>query len=193
MIDQLALRWALTALFAVTAALFAITAIRERRAARERAAVNALHAVASAAMILMSWPVGMSISPVLYLLVFTGAALYLAYLGLFGDRLAHPVYHCAMMAAMAVMGLLMAPNTATPAMTGGAHMSHMAMAMPMAGPAPAMHHAPTWLTATTGALAAGFGIAVLWWFYLLVRGPQRPHADLLMALGMSVAFAAMAA
>lgn len=184
MIDHLVLRWALTVLFAVTAVLFAAAA------RRERPAVNALHTVASAAMILMIWPAGMSISPLIYLLVFTGAALYLAYLALFGDRLAHPVYHCAMMAAMAVMGLLMAPNTAMPAMSGGSHM-HMSH-LPMAMPAHATAHSPLWLTATTTALAAGFGIAALWWFYLLVRGPQRPYADLLMALGMSAAFAAMA-
>jgi hypothetical protein len=186
-IDQPALRWALTALFAVTAALFAAAVGGERKA------VNALHAVASAAMILMIWPVGMHISPLLYILVFTCAALYFAYLALFGNRLAHPVYHPAMMAAMAAMGLLMAPNMATPAMADtGSHMSHMAM--PMASPAaPAMSHTVPWLTATTGTMAAGFGIATLWWFYLLVRGPQRPSADLLMALGMSVAFAAMAA
>ena len=184
MISQLALRWALTALFVVTAALFA-AAVR-----RERPVVNALHALASAAMILMIWPAGMSISPLVYLLVFTGAALYFAYLALFGDRLAHPVYHCAMMAAMAVMGLLMAPNTAMPAMSGGSHM-HMSH-LPMAMPTPAAAPSPLWLTATTIVLAAGFAIAALWWFYLLVRGPQRPYADLLMALGMSAAFAAMA-
>ena len=185
-IDQLALRWALTALFVVTAALFAAAA------RRERTAVNALHAVASAAMILMIWPVGMRISPVLYILVFTGAAMYFAYLALFGSPLTHPVYHVAMMAAMAVMGLLMAPNTGTPAMAGmpgGSHMAHMPMAAPAGH---AISRTPLWLTATTGVLAAGFAIATLWWFYLLVRGPQRPYADLLMALGMSAAFAAMA-
>ena len=52
---------------------------------------------------------------------------------------------------------------------------------------------PGWFIATCVVLAVGFGVATLWWFYLLVKGPQRPFADVLMALGMSVSFAAMAA
>ena len=51
---------------------------------------------------------------------------------------------------------------------------------------------PGWFTAVCVALAVGFCAAALWWFYLLVRGPKRPYADLLMALGMSAAFAVMA-
>ena len=150
--------------------------------------VGVLHAVASVGMIAMLWPAGMQVSPLVYVLVFTAAALYLAYLALFGFELPHPVYHCAMMAAMALMGLLMAPNAGVPVATAqasghhSAHLGHGAIAVTP----------PSWFTAVCVALAIGFCAAALWWFYLLVRGPKRPYADLLMALGMSATFAVMA-
>ncbi len=184
MIADSALRWALIAVFAVAALLFAGAG---RRAPRQRG-VGAMHALASVAMIAMLWPIGMRVSPLLYVLVFTAGALYVAYLALFGFELPHPVYHCAMMAAMALMGLLMAPNAGQPVATAqasghhSAHLGHGAVAVTP----------PAWLTVVCTVFAAGFCVAALWWFYLLVRGPKRPYADLLMALGMSAAFAVMA-
>ena len=184
MIADSALRWALTAVFAVAALLFVGAG---RRVPGQRG-VGVLHAVASVGMIAMLWPAGMQVSPLLYVLVFTAAALYLAYLALFGFELPHPVYHCAMMAAMALMGLLMAPNAGVPVATAqasvhhGTHLGHGAVAVTP----------PGWFTAVCVALAIGFCAAALWWFYLLVRGPKRPYADLLMALGMSATFAVMA-
>ena len=184
MIADSALRWALTAVFTVAALLFAGAG---RRVPGQRG-VGALHALASAAMIAMLWPAGMRVSPLLYVLVFTAGALYFAYLALFGFELPHPVYHCAMMAAMALMGLLMAPNAGVPvaiAQASGHHSAHLGHGAVPVTP-------PTWFTAVCVGLAIGFCAAALWWFYLLVRGPKRPYADLLMALGMSAAFAAMA-
>jgi len=186
-IDQSALRWALTAVFAVSAALFLARGF-------ERREVRGLHALASVAMIAMLWPFGMTISPVLYVLVFTACALYLAFLALYGPGLPHPVYHCVMMGAMAAMGLLMVPNAALPTAgaqaaaqsASGAHHGHIAHGA-------AVHlQTPSWYTAVCVVLAAGFAAATLWWFYLLVRGPQRPFGDVLMALGMSACFASMA-
>ncbi|MDR3661071.1 MAG: DUF5134 domain-containing protein [Mycobacterium sp.] len=193
MIDDPALRWALTAVFALSAALFAGVRLR---AAQQRRGVWALHALAAVAMVAMLWPVGMRISPLVYVLIFTACALYFAYLAVFESDLPHPVYHCTMMAAMAAMGLLMAPNAAMPVATADApagssaphpaHMNHAAMAQ-------TMHmQNPQWFVVVCTVLAAGFGAAGLWWFYLLVRGPGRPYADLLMAVGMSTAFAVMA-
>lgn len=184
MIADSALRWALTAVFTVAAPLFVGAG---RRVPGQRG-VGVLHALASVGMIAMLWPAGMRVSPLLYVLVFTAGALYFAYLALFGFELPHPVYHCAMMAAMALMGLLMAPNAGVPVATAqasghhSAHLGHGAVAVTP----------PTWFTAVCVGLAIGFCAAALWWFYLLVRGPKRPYADLLMALGMSAAFAAMA-
>lgn len=140
MIADSALRWALTAVFAVAALLFAGAG---RRAPGQRG-VGVLHAVASVGMIAMLWPAGMQVSPLLYVLVFTAGALYFAYLALFGFGLPHPVYHCTMMAAMALMGLLMAPNTGVPVAAAGsgaqasghhsAHLGHGAIAVtPPAG------------------------------------------------------------
>jgi Domain of unknown function (DUF5134) len=183
-IADIALRWALTAVFAVAALLFVGAG---RRAPGQRG-VGVLHAVASVGMIAMLWPAGMHLSPLVYVLVFTAGALYFAYLALFGLGLPHPVYHCAMMAAMALMSLLMAPNAGLPVATAqasghhSAHLSHGAVAVTP----------PDWFTVVCAVLAVGFCAAALWWFYLLVRGPKRPYADLLMALGMSAAFAVMA-
>lgn len=188
MIADSALRWALTAVFAVAALLFVGAG---RRVPGQRG-VGVLHALASAGMIAMLWPAGMRVSPLVYVLVFTAGALYFAYLALFGFELPHPVYHCTMMAAMALMGLLMAPNAGIPVAVAGsgaqasghhsAHLGHGAIAVTP----------PAWFTVVCAVLAAGFCVAALWWFYLLVRGPKRPYADLLMALGMSAAFAVMA-
>ncbi|BBX87319.1 DUF5134 domain-containing protein [Mycolicibacterium aubagnense] len=184
MIADSALRWALTAVFAVAALLFVGAG---RRVPGQRG-VGVLHALASVGMIAMLWPAGMRVSPLLYVLVFTAGALYFAYLALFGFGLPHPVYHCTMMAAMALMSLLMAPNAGVPVATAqasghhSAHLGHGAVAVTP----------PSWFTAVCVVLAIGFCAAVLWWFYLLVRGPKRPYADLLMALGMSAAFAVMA-
>lgn len=184
MIADSALRWALTAVFAVAALLFAGAG---RRVPGQRG-VGVLHALASVGMIAMLWPAGMRVSPLLYVLAFTAGALYFAYLALFGFGLPHPVYHCTMMAAMALMGLLMAPNAGVPVATAqasghhSAHLGHGAVAVTP----------PGWFTAVCVVLAIGFCAAALWWFYLLVRGPKRPYADLLMALGMSAAFAVMA-
>lgn len=184
MIADSALRWALTAVFAVAALLCAGAG---RRVPGQRG-VAVLHALASVGMIAMLWPAGMQVSPLLYVLVFTAGALYFAYLALFGFELPHPVYHCTMMAAMALMGLLMAPNAGVPvatAQTSGHHSAHLSHGAIAVTP-------PGWFTVVCIVLAIGFCAAALWWFYLLVRGPKRPYADLLMALGMSVAFAVMA-
>ena len=188
MIADSALRWALTAVFAVAALLFAGAG---RRAPQQRG-VGAMHALASVGMIAMLWPAGMRVSPLLYVLVFTAGALYFAYLALFGFELPHRVYHCAMMAAMALMGLLMAPNAGLPvavasaeAQASGPHSAHLGHGAVAVTP-------PVWLVVVCAALAVAFCIAALWWFYLLVRGPKRPYADLLMALGMSATFAVMA-
>ncbi|OKH78733.1 hypothetical protein EB75_27000 [Mycobacterium sp. ST-F2] len=184
MIADSALRWALTAVFAVAALLF----VGAGRGIGQQRGIGALHALASVAMIAMLWPAGMRVSPLVYVLVFTAVALYFAYLALFGFELPHPVYHCAMMAAMALMGLLMGPNAGLPVATAqasghhSAHLGHGAVAVTP----------PTWLVVVCTVLAAAFCLAALWWFYLLVRGPKRPYADLLMALGMSAAFAVMA-
>ncbi|MEZ0053883.1 hypothetical protein ABIA30_004920 [Mycobacterium sp. MAA66] len=187
MIYQSVLRWALTVVFAAAAVLFVGTGYRTGRRS-----VWTLHALASVAMIAMAWPVGMQISPVLYALVFTACALYFAWLSLYDSGLPHPVYHVTMMAAMAAMGLLMAPNTAIPA-AGAQAVGHHSHATHAASGTAAHLTNPGWLTAVCVALAAGFGAATLWWFYLLARGPARPYGDVLMALGMSVSFAAMAA
>src|SRR5208283_2857407 len=142
----------------------------------------------AAAMIAMGWPAGMSVPTPVYVLVFTAAALYFVYLGLFGPPVAHALYHSVMMAAMVAMAVVM-PYAAMPAMPSAAAMgSGHDMAMAGAGVSRAFASAasPVWVTVLCGLAAA------LWSLVVLIRGPHRPFANLLMSLGMGVAFAAMA-
>ena len=50
---------------------------------------------------------------------------------------------------------------------------------------------PTWVILTCGAAAVFFVGAALRSFYVVVRGPRRPVANVLMTVGMGVSFAAL--
>ena len=192
MITNLVLRWALTVLFALCIALYAREALATR--AWQQKLAWSLHVLMAAAMIAMGWPAGMSVPTPVYVLVFTAAALYFVYLGLFGPPVAHALYHSVMMAAMVAMAVVM-PYAAMPAMPSAAAMgSGHDMAMAGAGVSRAFASAasPVWVTVLCGLAAAGFVGAALWSLVVLIRGPHRPFANLLMSLGMGVAFAAMA-
>jgi hypothetical protein len=190
-VADLALRWALTGVFLASIALYA------------RRAVGAgswqqrfgwwLHVLMAAAMIAMAWPAGMSIPTLLYVLVFTAAALYFVYFAVFGPRLDHTAYHAVMMAAMVAMAVVM-PAAAMPAMSSATAMGsdqHMSMAGMGSGYAGVSWTPPTWVSVTCGLATAGFLGAALWLFILLIRGPQRAYADLVMSLGMGLAFATL--
>ncbi|HUO38896.1 MAG TPA: DUF5134 domain-containing protein [Mycobacterium sp.] len=192
MIDNPGLRWALTILFVVSIGLYGRLAIRVR-APRQRVGWS-LHVLMSAAMIAMAWPLGMSIPTLLYVLVFTAGALYFGYFGVFGPHVDHAFYHAAMMAAMVMMAVAMT-SVAMPAMSSGLAMGaghDMAMTGAGAPRAGGSWAAPTWVSVTCGVAAVGFLVVALWSFLVLVRGPQRPYANLLMSLGMGAMFAAMA-
>jgi hypothetical protein len=185
-----AFRWTLTGVFALCAALYLVQ-IHAARAWPVRVAWS-LHALMAAAMIAMAWPFGMSISPIAYVLVFTACALYFAYFGLFNARVGHALYHAAMMGSMVLMALVMSasvmPGTPdTDAMGAMPGMSRADRVDVTGGPLAA----PTWAVVTCGLAAAFFLGAALWSFFVLVRGPQRPYANLLMTAGMGVAFAAL--
>ena len=180
----------LTGVFAICAVLYLLQ-IHAARSWSVRLAWS-LHALMAAAMIAMAWPFGMSISPIAYVLVFTACALYFAYAGLFKARLGHAWYHAAMMGSMVLMAVVMSASgmpgipdaDAMGAMPG---MSSAVRVDVAAGPLAA----PPWVVVTCGLAAALFLGAALWSFFVLVRGPQRPYANLLMTAGMGVAFAAL--
>ena len=192
MITSLGLRWGLTLLFVACVGLYTRTAIGER--VWQSRLGWSLHVLMAMAMIAMAWPVGMRIPALLYVLVFTAAALYFVYLGLFGPHVDHAFYHAVMMGAMVAMAAVM-PSAAMPGMTVTSTSAMAGQHMPMAGAAATdsgSWSSPAWASTLCGLAAAGFLGAALWSLVVLIRGPHRPYANLLMSFGMGVAFAGMA-
>jgi hypothetical protein len=195
-ITSLALRWALSGVFAVCAVLYGAQ-VRTAPAWQSRAAWS-LHTLMALAMIAMAWPWGMHISTIVYVLVFTAGALYFAYLGVFDTHVRHAVYHGSMLASMVLMAVAMS-SSALPDTSGAGSISAMpGMNMVGAGGGgESSAAAPIWVTVSCGPAAVFFLGAALWSFFVLVRGPQRPgpqstYANMLMTAGMGVTFAALA-
>jgi Domain of unknown function (DUF5134) len=183
-----AIRWTLTGAFAICAGLY-LAQIHAARAWPARVGWL-LHVVMAAAMIAMTWPVGMSLAPVALVLLFTACALYFAFFGLFNARVGHGLYHAAMMGSMVLMAVVMSPS-ATPGVPGADAMGAMP-GMSRAVDVPTQAAAtPPWIVVSCSLAAAAFLGAALWSFYLLIRGPHRPYANLLMTAGMGVSFAAL--
>jgi hypothetical protein len=193
LVTGLGLRWGLSVLFVVCVGLYARQAIGEK--AWQRKLGWSLHVVMALAMIAMAWPVGMRIPALLFVLVFTAAALYFVYFALFGPRIDHPVYHATMMGAMVVMAVVM-QSAPMPGMTVTSTSPMGGHTMPMAGAAASAaggaSGSPAWAAVACGVLAAVFLIASLWSVVVVIRGPRRPYADLLMSLGMALAFSVIA-
>jgi Domain of unknown function (DUF5134) len=185
-----AFRWTLAGVFALCAGLYLVQ-VHAARAWPVRVAWS-LHALMATAMIAMARPFGMRISPVAYVLVFTAGALFFAYFGLFNARIGHAAYHAAMMGSMVLMAVVMSssgmPGVPVADAMGAMPAMSRSVRVDVADGAPA---APPWVVVTCGLAAAFFFGAALWSFYVLVRGPQRPYANLLMTAGMGVAFAAL--
>lgn len=174
----------LTVVFLAAALSYAVAACTA--SGWERTSSWSVHAVGAVVMAGMMWPIGMTVSPVIYLLLFTAAALFVVFVGLFRGAVAHWPHHALLMAAMAMMLITMAPRDITG--TGVAMPEHgHSMAMPMGPSAPV--GAPPWLRVSAAALAALMFLSTAACVYLVVRGPQRPYADVLMAAGMGVYFA----
>ena len=175
-------RIALTVVFVAAALVYAVRA-RDATGWQPKGAWS-LHALAAAVMAGMLWPAGMAVSPLLYLLFFTACGLFIVYVGMFGS-VAHWPYHAAMMATMAAMPVMMSTPAVAAPMPAMSQHDHMAMAAgPVLGSA-----TPVWLRASAAAVAGVLFVSALWWFYVLIRGPERPYSDLLMAIGMGACFA----
>lgn len=177
-------RAALTVVFLVAALLY-VVAVRAT-AGWDRRSVWIVHAAGSVVMVGMMWPVGMAVPALAYLLLFSAGALYLVFVGLFRSAVAHWPHHALMMVSMAAMLITMAP--VVPTVAGAATPAHgHQMVMTAAPSAPAV--TPPWLQVSTATLAGLLFLSSARWLYELIRGPQRPYADVLMAVGMGTYFA----
>lgn len=209
MIQDLFLRWIVTALFVFGAAecVFAITVGH-----REWKPIvgNLLHLVMAVAMAVMAWPRGAELpttGPTVFFLLAT-----LWFVGLLlvdSTHRAANAYHALMMLAMAWMYAVMSGSLLpVPAdgSTGGHGVSSMpgmpGMILPDTGDPAAGAAAPPFVTGLNWLCAVGFAIAAVWWLYRYFverKGdPTQPAlrflgaaSQVMMAAGMAVMFGVM--
>lgn len=205
MIEDLLLRWVVTALFVISAAECAYALIATRHSWTQMIS-HALHFVMAVAMAVMAWPWGAAlptIEPMVFFLVAAGwfAARFLATTG----HRAINAYHAAMMLAMAWMYAVMSgtllPQPAdgvSPGMGHGGH--HGGHSMP--GADTSAISAPPFIDGLNWLCAVGFAVATIWWLYVyFTRRRAQPElpatrffgsaCQAMMAAGMSIMFAVM--
>lgn len=205
MIEDLLLRWAVTALFVISAAECAYAMFHCRRSWPQLVS-HALHFAMAVAMAVMAWPSGAALPTVAPMVFFLLAAGWFAARTLIADG--HRVvnaYHTAMMVAMAwmyaVMGGTLLPR---PADGGGAGMGHGGHhgGHSMAGADTSAASAPPFIDGLNWLWTVGFAVAAIWWLYLYFSRrraePTLPASrffgtacQALMAAGMSIMFAVM--
>jgi hypothetical protein len=216
-IEDLALRWAVTALFGASIAgeLYVLVAQRERWICTVE---RLLHLLMSAAMIVMAWPAGMDFPTVGPMVFFLAAAVWFVLVAAHvfsdsADRLING-YHATMMAAVAWLYAVMSgglPGQHSPspekAMSGSAGMNMPGMDMPgMDMPAHQMHWCaaqPGWITTINWIAAVGFACAAVYWLYRYFTGVRKstvrrtaladvgPLYQAFMAAGMVIMFGVM--
>jgi hypothetical protein len=207
MIADVALRWVVTVLFALSIAECA-HALAAHHGAWPARVNHTLHLVMSMAMIVMVWPFGMNLPTFPPMVFFVLAALWFAGLGAavstkVRDRLVN-AYHAVMMAAMAWMyavmnGHVLSGNAAPPPNHPGMNMPGMDMAADEATTATGQ---PGWITTVDGLLVIVFAVATIYWVYryVAVRRTESgatllAHAGVLcqafVAAGMTISFAVM--
>lgn len=204
MIQDLLLRWVVTALFVISAAecAWAMWANRSRSA---YLVSNALHLAMAVAMAVMAWPRGAALPTFGPMLFFAAATLWFVIVTFAqaGHRLAN-AYHAAMMLAMAWMYAVMSGGLAARPADGversgghgGHHGSSMAgmPGMDMGGGAGPGE--PPFVTALNWFWTVGFAVAALCWLYLLVAPSGRERrfgiaCQAMMAAGMAIMFGVM--
>ncbi len=175
MIQDLALRWAVTLLFLFSAGVCVQAIVADRHRGADLVS-HGLHAVMAIAMAVMAWPRGADLPSRAPMIFFAVAALWFAVI-MFrrADHKGPNAYHMFMMAAMAWMYAAM----------GG---------LPL--------KAASWIGWLNWVCTIGFALAAAYWFYRLVTARLQPSADaaresvvilcqLAMAAGMGVMFAVM--
>lgn len=211
LIDDLALRWIVTALFGVSIAGYVYILVAQH-GRRTSIVEHLLHLAMSLAMIVMAWPVGMGLPTGGPIVVFLLAALW--FVGVAGrvcastrDRLTNG-YYAVMMTAMAWMYLVMNGSLPrqtdhspghTPSGSPDVEMPGMDMSAPETSWAATE---PGWITAVNWIATGGFAVAAVWWLYRyfadrrtnpVPHTAQPAHLVLLcqgfMAVGIAIMFA----
>ncbi|BBX91639.1 DUF5134 domain-containing protein [Mycolicibacterium boenickei] len=212
MIADLALRWVVTVLFALSSAECAY-ALANSRGRPAVAVGQVLHLTMAVAMVVMAWPRGAQLPTVGPMFFFLAAAVWFA-VGVLRSAATQSRlvdgYHAAMMLAMAWMYAAMTDNLlprGTETVAGGGHdMAAMhsaghhgggtAMAME---PMPVQ---PLWIPAINWLLTIGFVLAALVWLYRYFAARQQ-HVGTssfsqfgtlcraMMAAGMAIMFGVM--
>jgi hypothetical protein len=206
MIQDIALRWILTALFILAAAecLFSIAADPR---AWTHVVCDALHFIMSVTMAAMAWPWGTKLATIDSMVFFLLAAVWFVVVGFgTGHRVVNG-YHALMMLAMAWMYAVMNGN-ALPgqreARHGTATEPHTSMpGMDMSGADTSPRGGdPPWIDTVNLFCTIGFAVAALWWVYRGIAARKtvmgRPAHRLLgearqaaMAAGITIMFAVL--
>lgn len=205
-IDDLFLRWIVTALFVLSAVECAYAVATGRRV-WTHAVGHLLHFVMAVAMAVMAWPRGAALPTTGPMLFFGLAAVW--FLAIAFTTAAHRTiagYHAFMMLAMAWMYAVMNGGL-LPGQSSGHH-DTQAAAMPMdmpgmdmaggAGTSPDPGY-PGWIDALDWLCTVVFAVAAVWWLYRYFAGrqadPARRHIGIvcqaMMAAGMAVMFGVM--
>lgn len=210
LIDNLVLRWIVTALFSVSIAGYMY--VLGAQHGKWKSTVNhLLHLVMSVAMIVMAWHAGMALPTVGPMVFFLLAAVWFVFVAC---RLSSGIperatngYYAVMMAAMAWMYAVM--NGRLPGQTGRSSDHTLSgwpdPEMPMEMSAPEMSGtAPGWITTVNWIAAVGFAVAALHWLHRYfaeprtnppARAAQLAHVVMLcqafMAAGVTTMFGVM--
>lgn len=220
MIQDIALRWVVTLLFAFSAGV-CVRAIAANRHSTAGVISHSLHAIMAIAMAVMAWPRGAELPPRAPMIFFATAAVWFAISTLrTADHRGANVYHGLMMLAMAWMYAAMGglplqkagqsdagqsdslPMSSMPGMPGmdapaghAGHGGHSGAGQAGAEPA-------NWVGLLNWVCAIGFGAAAAFWLYRLITARLQPAQDesdetvgilcqLAMAAGMAIMFAVM--
>jgi hypothetical protein len=177
MILNLALRWLVTGLFAVSAAECGLAAVATRRP-WTFVVGHGLHFVMSVAMVAMTWPWGAQLPPRVPAVFFLLATVWFLAVGASAARSSGPRvvygYSGLMMLATAWMYAIMDPRlrpagSSAPSGVPVPGIHEGAMAMPTSSGSPAWFVAVNWL----GAL--GFALATAFWAGRYFT--EQPHSD----------------
>ncbi|GAA2659285.1 MULTISPECIES: DUF5134 domain-containing protein [Actinosynnema] len=206
MIDEIVLRVALTAAYAVACGFHLVRLWRDGGLVERVGSV--LHALMCGAMILMAWPATMAFAPVPQTALFAVAALWFAALAAIGGRACaghgrvELVHHAVMMAGMAWMVVVMPLAMREPPSGGGGGGAHDHHGGAATTAVDAGAGVPAHVSAVGLALAVVFAIAGTAWLARALDAGRAPGArrrravapavESAMSLGMAVMAVAMA-
>jgi hypothetical protein len=209
-IEGLALRWLVTALFTLSAAECLFALATGRRTGKSVAG-HLLHFVMAVAMAVMAWPGGAELpttGPAVFFLLATGWFVVVALTDAGSGHRVVNGYHALMMLAMswmyAVMNGHLLPGQDSVQRHHIADGPQMSMpGMEMAGTHVSSHSAghPGWIAAINWLWTVGFAVAAVWWLYrYFVERRARPAerrrllgiaCQAMMAAGMAIMFGVM--